>query len=206
MRHLHAGHADGGDRSAGANPQPTRPSRDALGGVLCRCTGYIKIVDAVLRGRGGRRQRQPAAGRPSVRASARVDGLRSSMAHEIFGADQAPAGCARGCALSARRIAARLRDRRLAAFQRQTRARPVLTAADVPGHNGYGIYPTGKDQPVLAKARCAIAASRCWPWSGRGRSKTIRDEDMPIVWRSAADHSAPKPRWSGAHRCCSPAR
>ncbi len=27
----------------------------------------------------------------------------------------------------------------------------VLTAADMPGRNLYGIYPTGKDQPVLAE-------------------------------------------------------
>jgi carbon-monoxide dehydrogenase small subunit len=30
------------------NPQPTREQiNDALGGHLCRCTGYVKIVEAV---------------------------------------------------------------------------------------------------------------------------------------------------------------
>jgi aerobic carbon-monoxide dehydrogenase small subunit len=31
------------------NPQPTREeAKEALGGNLCRCTGYVKIVDAVM--------------------------------------------------------------------------------------------------------------------------------------------------------------
>ena len=31
------------------NPNPTRKEvKEALAGNLCRCTGYVKIVDAVL--------------------------------------------------------------------------------------------------------------------------------------------------------------
>ncbi len=63
----------------------------------------------------------------------------------------------------------------------------VLTAADIPGRNLYGIYPTGKDQPVLAdgyvrhrgEAVCALV----------GDAETladIRDADLPITWDVAA--------------------
>ena len=49
VRHLHARHADGRRRPplAPARAGP-RQVEDAIGGVLCRCTGYLKIVEAVL--------------------------------------------------------------------------------------------------------------------------------------------------------------
>jgi len=49
MRHLHAGISDGGESLLDHNPKPTEPEvRYALAGNLCRCTGYDKIVKAVL--------------------------------------------------------------------------------------------------------------------------------------------------------------
>ena len=51
VRHLHAGDADGGAGRAGrrSSADPCRGGRGCAGAcVLCRCTGYSRIVDAVL--------------------------------------------------------------------------------------------------------------------------------------------------------------
>ena len=49
MRHLHAGHADRRRALLEKNPDPTETEvRFWLAGNLCRCTGYDKIVRAVL--------------------------------------------------------------------------------------------------------------------------------------------------------------
>ena len=62
---------------------------DGLGGVLCRCTGYRKIVDAVL-DVAGRAADAPAAptGKAVGSRFAKVDGPAKVTGSEIFGADR----------------------------------------------------------------------------------------------------------------------
>ena len=50
MRLLHPGADPGGQQLLERNPNPSEDEvREALSGVLCRCTGYVKPVQAVLR-------------------------------------------------------------------------------------------------------------------------------------------------------------
>ena len=66
--------------------------RDALAGVLCRCTGYTKIVEAVLAAAAGEVEPAPAAesGKSVGSRAARLDAPAKVRGDERFGADAWP--------------------------------------------------------------------------------------------------------------------
>ncbi len=183
---------------------------DALGGVLCRCTGYRKIVEAVLDVAGAftpalsrLREREksdhplpsPACGRgwpegpgESAAVGARlpkVDGLPKLTGAEQFGADALPdAPCLTLRAVRSPHAHARFTLGNLSALRA---AYPgllrVLTAADIPGRNLYGIYPTGKDQPVLAEGYVRHRGEAVCALVGDADTLAdIRDDEVPIAW------------------------
>ena len=67
---------------------------DAIGGVLCRCTGYRKIIQRDCGGRieTSRPRSSPAAGAAVGARLVRLDGKKKVEGTEIFGADEIPAG------------------------------------------------------------------------------------------------------------------
>ena len=168
------------------NPHPTEPEvLDALGGVLCRCTGYRKIVEAVLDVRDGAVPPVSAEGGAVGARMVKVDGLAKLMGTELFGADTLPDEPVLTLrAVRSPHAHARFAIGDLASlFSAHPGLCRLLTAADIPGRNLYGIYPTGKDQPVLAEGLARYRGEAICALLGDAETvAAIRDEELPVVW------------------------
>lgn len=135
-------------------PYPTRPEvEDALGGVLCRCTGYSKIITAVCRANDPLPEPvSPAAGVAIGAAVDRLDGLAKVTGTEVFGADHWPQDALLVRALRSPHHRAEFAFGDIAAWLAKNRGLDfVLTAKDIPGENRFGVIPPFADQPVLAE-------------------------------------------------------
>jgi len=132
-------------------PRPTRAEAEhALGGVLCRCTGYAKIIDAVC---DAWRLEPPAPPLPGPSVGLRlprVDGLPKVLGTEVYGADFAPVETLEVRAIRSPHHAARFMIGNAIEWARGAQ---VFTAADIPGINLFGTIPPFADQPALAETR-----------------------------------------------------
>jgi CO/xanthine dehydrogenase Mo-binding subunit/aerobic-type carbon monoxide dehydrogenase small subunit (CoxS/CutS family) len=157
---------------------------DALGGVLCRCTGYRKIVDAVLAMGRATEPSVPAAGQAVGARLPRVDGLPKIIGTEKFGADDWPQDALVLRAVRSPYHRARFAFGDFAALHRKYPGlAKVLTWKDIPGQNLYGIYPTGKDQPALAEGVIRHRGEAVAALVGDAATiAAIRNDEVPISW------------------------
>ena len=162
------------------NPNPSETEvMDAIGGVLCRCTGYRKIVAAILDANcEPEAQSEAEAGKAVGKRLARLDGERKVLGTEIFGADQFPAGTlvlrAIRCPYDRARFIFGDIDAFVAAHPRIAR---VFTAKDIPGENCYGVIAEFADQPVFAENEARFR--------GEAVAAVVGDEDAVRAFDSS---------------------
>ena len=165
--------------------------QDALGGVLCRCTGYRKIIAAVM----DVGTKAPVAARPAAGAAVgaridRLDGQRKVDGTDVFGADAHPHD-----ALLLRAIRTPFHHGRFMLGDLRTYLRDnpgivrIFTAADVPGENCYGVIGPFADQPVFAVDETRFRGEAVAAVVGEAKAIEALDlKQFPVSWEELPAH------------------
>lgn len=169
-------------------PYPSEAeTQDALGGVLCRCTGYRKIVAAVMdawRHADGLDPRMPLSGHAVGSSPIRLDGVPKVTGVEKFGGDSFPMDALSVLVIRSPHYHAAFSFGDLDGW---VKSRPgiagVFTAADIPGKNCFGVIAPFADQPALAEAFSRFRGEAVALVAGEREAIVDLDlADFPVSW------------------------
>lgn len=168
-------------------PAPSEEqAREALGGVLCRCTGYGRIIAAVCDAGRALAGPRPEAGQAVGAAMMRLDGIPKVDGSEIFGADHWPEDALVVRAVRSPHFAARFSFGDLEGWAGARDVR-VFTAADLPGENCFGVIPPFADQPALAEGEARLRGEAVAIVVGEAGVMAALDlGDFPVSWQELA--------------------
>jgi selenium-dependent xanthine dehydrogenase len=125
------------------NPDPTREQiANALAGHLCRCTGYVKILDAIelmARGLRGEAVPEPCADGRVGACLARYAGAEMTLGDRPYVDDMTRPGLLHGVVVLSPHARARVLRIDPSAALATPGVAAVATAADVPGNRWYGL-------------------------------------------------------------------
>jgi aldehyde oxidoreductase len=159
---------------------------DTLGGVLCRCTGYRKIIRAVMEAN----QAQPISTANLESSSVgqrivRLDGIRKVTGKDIFGADEWPEGSLVVSVIRSAFAHAQFSFGDLEQFiLRSPGIHAVFTSRDVPGKNCFGVHPSFADQPVFAENETRFRGEAVAAVVGDATAMAAFDPmSFPVTWK-----------------------
>jgi len=183
---------------------------NAVGGTLCRCTGYIKIIDAIAHAAMELGINVTSSVKSSICHSSctkkvglhdvcvgqsieRIDGHAKVLGAEIYAADTAPPDAHWLRVIRSEFACATFTVGSFdSLYQRYPGLVKILVASDIPGHNGFGIYPHLKDQPVLADRRVLYRGQAVLALVGDYSTiESIDWTELPITWCSQLPLTSP---------------
>lgn len=184
------------------SPSPTRDEiAKAIDGHLCRCTGYVKIIDAIdlyARARRGEADPVPVTDGRVGQSLARVQGERMALGDRPYVDDMTREGLLHGALV----LSPHARAKVIRIDTTRARALPgvaaVATAADVPGERWYGLIL--KDWPGFVaegeEARCVgdvLAAVAAVDVATAREAAALVDVEYEVLPAVVDAHEALKP-------------
>ena len=144
-----------------ANPFADREEiKERLGGNICRCTGYQKIFDAVELARDVQNGRLPATALAEIdaeqgdfigKAVRRIDTPSKVSGRLKYAGDMVMPGMLHVQVLRSPHAHARVVRVDTSAARAMDGVEGVITSADVPGEDGFGVFVN--DQPIMARGK-----------------------------------------------------